>query len=82
VTIRRIPIKRVALAAGDGRPQNKYQRAAALAERFPQLQSRLPRFRKPWMTEDPRVNVFDALAFALACFPADTKVVDETSSAA
>jgi hypothetical protein len=83
VTIRRIPIGRLALTCGNGLPQTKYERALALAKRFPELQPRLPRFRKPWMSEDVRVNVFDALALALACFPADRKVVDdETTSAA
>lgn len=82
VTIRRISSRRLALASQNSHPQTKYQRALDLAKRFPELQPRLPRFRKPWMSEDVRVNVFDALGFALACFPADRKVVDETTSAA
>ncbi len=82
VTIQRISVRRLASASEKGHTQTKYQRALDLAKRFPELQPRLPRFRKPWMSEDVRVNVFDALGFALACFPPDTKVVDETTSAA
>jgi hypothetical protein len=82
VTIRRISIRRFASASEDSRAQTKYQRAVDLAQCFPELQPRLPRLRKPWMSEDVRVNVFDALGFALACFPTDKKVVDETTSAA
>lgn len=40
--------------------------ATALADLFPELRSRLPRVRKPWMSEDERMNIFDALSFALA----------------
>jgi len=47
--------------------QTKYERALALAGRFPELQPRLPRLRKPWMSEDERINLFDALSCALAC---------------
>lgn len=47
----------------------KYGRACFLAERFPELYAFLPRFRKPWMSEDSRMALFDALAFAVASFP-------------
>jgi len=30
--------------------------------------ARLPRFRKPWMSEDSRMSIFDAVAFGLTCF--------------
>jgi hypothetical protein len=46
--------------------RNKYEIARALADRFPELRPRLPRVRKPWMSEDERMNIFDALSFALA----------------
>ena len=60
----------------------KYQRAVALVSRFPELEARLPRQRKPWMTEDSRINIFDALGFAVVCFPVNTKEVDDTNTAA
>jgi hypothetical protein len=48
----------------------KHGRASLLAERFPELQAFLPPVRRIWEAENPRINVFDALAFAAACFPA------------
>lgn len=46
----------------------KYPIAAALASRYPELAPLLPRKRKPWMSEDDRMAVFDAAAFAVAHF--------------
>lgn len=48
----------------------KYGRACLLAERFTELRPLLPPFRKPWMAEDDRMAIFDAVAFAVACFAA------------
>ena len=45
----------------------KRGRACFLAERFPELQAFLPPVRKPWMPEDDRMSIFDALSFAVAC---------------
>jgi hypothetical protein len=45
----------------------KYGRACFLGERFPELQAFLPPVRKPWMPEDDRMAVFDALSFAVVC---------------
>jgi len=42
--------------------QNKSVRSN---QRFPELAPRLPRFRKPWMSEDYRMSIFDAVAFGL-----------------
>jgi hypothetical protein len=39
--------------------------AKAIAERFPELRPRLPRERKPWMSEDERMSIFDAVSLAL-----------------
>jgi hypothetical protein len=47
----------------------KHGRACFLAERFPELQAFLPPFRKLWMPEDDRMAIFDAVSFAVACFP-------------
>lgn len=54
----------------------KYGRACFLAERFPELHPFLPRLRKPWMSEDDRMAIFDAVGFALACFPKQTPAAD------
>jgi Holliday junction resolvasome RuvABC endonuclease subunit len=44
----------------------KHALAEILAKRFPEeLGSRLPPKRKPWMSEDSRMNIFDAVALAL-----------------
>lgn len=52
---------------------NKYEIAQAIAKRFPELAPRLPRVRKPWMSEDYRMSIFDAAAFGLAFFCVDNK---------
>jgi hypothetical protein len=43
----------------------KYEIALSLIEDFPELRPRLPKPRKPWMSEDARMAIFDALAFGL-----------------
>ena len=47
---------------------NKTQMARAIVARFPELRSRLPPERKPWMSEHLTMAIFDAAAFALAFF--------------
>jgi hypothetical protein len=47
---------------------NKAQMARAIAARFPELSSCVPPERKPWMSEDLRMAIFDAAAFALTHF--------------
>ena len=44
----------------------KHEIAIAITKAFPELTSRLPRKRRPWMSEDESMNVFDAAALALA----------------
>jgi hypothetical protein len=44
----------------------KQGRAGFLAERFPVLQAYVPPVRKPWMSEDDNMAIFDALSFAVA----------------
>lgn len=45
----------------------KYEVATLIAERFPaELASKMPRVRKPWMSEDERMSIFDAVGLALA----------------
>lgn len=43
----------------------KHEIAIAIAKAFPELTSRLPRKRRPWMSEDESMNIFDAVALAL-----------------
>ena len=46
-------------------PGKKRERAESVAARFPELRPWLPPPRRPWMTEDDRMHIFDALALAI-----------------
>jgi hypothetical protein len=54
--------------------RNKDQMARFVAGRFPELARYLPPERKPWMSEDSRMAIFDAAAFALALFGSERTV--------
>lgn len=45
--------------------KNKHDIAVAISGLFPELASRLPAKRKLWASEDERMNIFDAVSFAL-----------------
>jgi hypothetical protein len=50
----------------------KFAVAKTLAGRFPtELGNRLPPKRRPWMSEDPRMDIFDAVSLAVAFWPKD-----------
>jgi Holliday junction resolvasome RuvABC endonuclease subunit len=66
--IRRFPAKRVKKIFRAFGAQTKYEIAHTIALQLPELTSRLPRFRKPWMSEDRRTSIFDAAALALTYF--------------
>lgn len=67
-----IPVRKV--SRGDvryafrGSAKNKEDISAAIGRLFPELEDRLPMPRKGYRTEDYRMNVFDAISFALAIF--------------
>lgn len=72
-SLRRLRVQRVARRKvqryfAGGKPAMKRQVAVALTERFPELEICLPPVRKPWMREDDRMSIFDALAFAVTFF--------------
>lgn len=46
----------------------KHEIAVAIARLFPELEQYLPPLRKPWMSEDDRMNIFDAVALAVTVF--------------
>ncbi len=50
---------------------NKHQIATTIAAQLPELAPMLPKPRKPWMSEDCRMGIFDAAALALAFFSLD-----------
>jgi Holliday junction resolvasome RuvABC endonuclease subunit len=64
--VRMILWKEVEKAFSEAR--NKHQMARAVVDLLPQLARWLPPPRKPWMGEDRRVNIFDAVSLALAFF--------------
>jgi hypothetical protein len=42
--------------------------AEAVVREFPELEPRLPPIRKIWMSEDPRMSIFDAVSLAITFF--------------
>ena len=46
----------------------KYQRAGIVASYLPELSYKLPPQRKPWMSEDLRMSIFDSACLALAYY--------------
>ena len=48
--------------------RTKHQVATAIVSSVPELAPLLPPYRKPWMSEDPRMAIFDAAAFALTFY--------------
>src|SRR5215468_8987466 len=68
IKVRNFSRLKVKQAFSESGTSNKYEIAIAIAKRFPELASRLPRFRKPWMSEDYRMSIFDAVALAITFF--------------
>ena len=48
--------------------RTKYEIAKAIAAQIPAFLHRMPLFRKPWMSEDPRQSLFDAAALGLTYY--------------
>jgi len=55
-------------AFADSSATTKHQIAEAIARRLPELAPRVPPPRQPWMSEDYRMSIFDAVALALTFF--------------
>ena len=51
----------------------KYQRARLIASYIPDLAHKLPPPRKPWMSEDLRMSIFDSACLALTYFLMNNK---------
>jgi Holliday junction resolvasome RuvABC endonuclease subunit len=68
VKVRRFSRADVKQAFAEFGAVTKYEIAVTITKRFPELAPRLPRFRKPWMSEDYRMSIFDAVAFGIAFF--------------
>lgn len=76
VTVTRESVRQLFAPTGT----TKFEIALAITKTFPELVSRLPRKRKPWMSEDERMNLFDAVAFALTALWSP-KITAEDSAA-
>ena len=48
--------------------KTKHEIAGTIAQRFPELAARVPPRRKAWMSEVPRMHIFDAMSLALTFF--------------
>ena len=68
VKVRSVSRLKVKKAFSESGASTKYEIAIAIANRFPELAPRLPRFRKPWMSEDYRMSIFDAVGFGVTFF--------------
>jgi len=56
--------------------KTKYEIAQAIAMRIPAFASRMPPVRRPWMSQDSRQSLFDAVAIALAYYSQSTGRAD------
>lgn len=64
-TYSRPQVREVFTGAG---AQTKDDIARVIAGHFPELAPHLPPRRKPWMSQDTRMSIFDAVAWALASY--------------
>ena len=71
-----IPAALVRNVFGRRRAVTKHQIATLVAGHFPEIGYRLPPERKPWMPEDARFAIFDAVAFALTYYDVRGEVSD------
>jgi hypothetical protein len=78
-----IPSERVSRSAvrSTFSSRNKYRIAAKLVAEFPETKPSCPPQRKIWLPEDPRINIFDALALARTYFAARAKRHDRAKAA-
>jgi Holliday junction resolvasome RuvABC endonuclease subunit len=72
VKVRSFSRAKVKQAFSESGASNKHEIATTIAGRFPELAPRLPRFRKPWMSEDYRMSIFDAVALGVTFFHVPT----------
>ncbi len=52
--------------------RTKHQIAIEVSRQLPELEPQLPRYRKPWMSEDERMSIFDAVSLALTFYSFST----------
>lgn len=66
LTVRLVSPRLLCEICTGSRDATKHEVAVSLTRRFPELARHLPPPRKPWMTEDVRMSVFDAVGLAVA----------------
>jgi Holliday junction resolvasome RuvABC endonuclease subunit len=66
--VRCIPRRRVLQCFSAAGAPTKRRVAAALTQRFPELEPHLPPLRKCFMTEDERMSIFDAVALVITFY--------------
>lgn len=66
------PVELRGQCAGNERA-TKHEIARMLATRFSALARHVPPRRKPWMSEDPRMGIFDAVALAVVAIERGSK---------
>jgi hypothetical protein len=68
--VRLISVTQVRMQLVGETKATKFALAQTLAGKFPaELGTRLPPKRRPWMSEDPRMDIFDAAGLAVAFWP-------------
>lgn len=70
IQVRHVPPRFLREVCAGNPRATKHDVAGALATRFPELARKVPPRRKAWMTEDSRINLFDALALAASALQA------------
>lgn len=80
INARRVSRAKIRKTFSASRASTKYEIAKAIASRFPELAPRLPAERKPWMSEDTRMAIFDAAAFALVFFDGSKQLPKKPSN--
>lgn len=68
VSVDRVSRSQVLLLFERAEATTKNRIAEVIAGHFPELSPHIPPFRKPWMSEDVRMSIFDAVAFALVYY--------------
>ena len=68
VTTRCFPRTKVKEAFATANGGTKHDIAFAIVERLPELAPHFPPRRRAWMSEDPRMSFFDAIALAMTFF--------------
>ena len=74
---RRVAVERVSHSAVKETfrdTRTKHDIALLLSDRYPELRTWRPRRRKPWTSEDERMNIFDALALAETFLSSDGSI--------